>query len=89
MANGARILPEDVREAVRFPTERGTGAMRSLRKRKLRKVKDGAQALFQALKRNREAIAIDRREIRAQERIPLLKQLLEQAGMGGSARRDQ
>ena len=43
--NGSRISPGDVKEAVRFITERGTGAIRAFRNKKFRDINRQARDL--------------------------------------------
>ena len=49
----------------------------------------GGQALCPELREIRGTVDIDHREIRTQVHVPLLKQLMEQAGMGSPDWRDQ
>ena len=68
---------------------KGAGAVRAFWNRELRRITDRAEALSPELRKIGATIDIDRREIRDYLHIPQLKQLVEQAGMGGSTWRDQ
>ena len=85
----AHILPEDVCEALRFITGRGTGANQAIWNRQLRKVMDRARAPLPGHQKLRNRIDPERSETRDRLLAPLRKELMQQNGTGGSDWCDQ
>ena len=75
-SDGFHISPEDLREAVRFITERGDPRIKEFWKRQMRKLEYKASLLTPKLNELRESIDIDHSAARARLNFPLLGGLL-------------
>ena len=89
METGLRILPEDVQEAIGFITRRGQAGARALSLKQLSRIQKRAQELMPVLHQLRAAAEPSKEASRARIHVPLLKELLEENGMGGSEWRDR
>ena len=76
-------------EAIRFLTERGTGALQAILNRQIRKIKGSVRAPLPELQKLGNRIDPERSETRARFHAPLLKELIQQSEMGGSDWRDR
>lgn len=72
MGNSARNLPEDLREAIRFITGRGSGAIKAIWNRQFGEIKDNVRALLPVLRKLRHRVDPELRETRARLRAPFL-----------------
>ena len=89
MDTGFHILPEDVQEAISFIAHRGSAGIRAFWLKQLAQVQQRAQDLMPILQRLRATVEPSKEASRARIHVPLLKELLEEAGMGGSNWCDQ
>ena len=95
-ANGSRIHPEDVKEAVRFIAERGIPGMKEfwMGQQEMLRALDAnsswrARLMMPELVNFRQRLRVGHYSTRAKLRIPELAALLVTYGMGGRARRRQ
>ena len=83
MADGARILAQDVREAIRFLAERRTTQISDFRKGEQEKPASKVRLLSPELREIRKNLGSDPCDTRAKLHIPRLKELLESRVLGG------
>ena len=83
--NGARVLPEDARESIRFITERGTGSIQAYWARQLAHVKAMAKTLLPDLQKLWEWVEPGRSGTRARIHAHLLEELMQRDATGGAA----
>ena len=81
---GYHILPEDVQEAISFIAHRGSAGVRGFWLKQLSQIQKGAHELMPILHQLGAAVEPSREPSRARIHVPLLKELLEKNGMGGS-----
>ena len=84
METGFHILPEDVQEAISFITHRGSAGIRAFWLRQLAQIQHRARELMPVLHQLRATVEPSKEASRAWIHVPLLKELLEKTGMGGS-----
>ena len=89
MDTGYHILPEDVQEAISFITHRGSAGIRAFWLKQLARIQQRARELMPFLHQLRAAVEPSKEGSRARIHVPLLKELLEENGMGGSEWCDQ
>ena len=89
MDTGYHILPEDVQEAISFISHRGSTGIRAFWLKQLARIRQRARELMPPLHQLRAAVEPSKEDSRARIHVPLLKELLEENGMGGSEWCDQ
>ena len=89
METGFHILPEDVQEAISFITHRGSAGIRAFWLKQLTQIRQRARELMPFLHQLRATVEPSKKASRARIHVPLLKELLEKNGMGGSEWCDQ
>ena len=89
METGFHILPEDVQEAISYVSHRGSTGIRAFWLKQLAQIQQRARELMPILQQLRATVEPSKEASRARIHVPLLKELLEKTGMGGSEWRDQ
>ena len=89
METGYHILPEDLQDAISFVTRRGGSGIRGFWLRQLSRIQERAQELMPVLHQLRAPVEPSEEPSRARLHVPLLEELLEENGMGGSEWRDE
>ena len=89
METGFHVLPEDVQEAISYISHRGSAGIRAFWLKQLAQIQKGARELMPILHQLRATVAPPKEASRARIHVPLLKELLEKTGTGGSERRGQ
>ena len=84
MDTGFHILPEDVQEAISYISHRGSSGIRAFWLKQLAQIQQRAQELMPILQQLRATVEPSKEASRARIHVPLLKELLEKTGMGGS-----
>ena len=89
MDTGYHILPEDVQNAIGYIAHRGPTSIRAFWLKQLAGIKKRSEELMPILQQLRATVEPSREASRARIHVPLLKELLEETGMGGSEWCDQ